>query len=82
MTRRLASLAMICVGLGALSIGCSAERVTKMRFHSNNAGIGETSDEHYNRMLRQETHARRGLVDDLDVLFLSERPSRLTRWHE
>lgn len=82
MTRRITFLALICVGFGALTFGCSTERVTKMRFHSNNAGIGENPDEHYNRLFRQETHARRALVDDLDVLFLSERPSRLTRWHE
>jgi hypothetical protein len=67
----------------ALSVlGCSAESVTKWRFSSNNAGIGETPDEHYHRALRIEQHARRGLVDDLDLFFLTDRGTRLTRWHE
>jgi hypothetical protein len=82
MTRRIFASAALCLGTVLFLAGCSAESVTKWRFTSNNAGIGETEDEHYHRSLAIEQHARRGLVDDMDLWFLTDRPTRLTRWHE
>jgi hypothetical protein len=50
--------------------------------HADNEGMGETDCEHFQRVVRLDEIRRRQLVDDLDLLFMTERNSRLTRWHE
>ena len=43
--------------------------------------LSESSDEHYHRVGMILDRDRRALAEDLDLLFLTERPTRLSRWH-
>jgi hypothetical protein len=72
-------------GLLALPLlpACSShEFVDTWHFHADNPGMGETGDEHFHRVVRIEDTRRAGMTHDLDLLFMTDRPSRLTRWHE
>ena len=66
--------------------GCAAvartQRTTAPVFypHAMEAGLGQTSKEHYHQVLSIAAHDGRSFVDDLDLLFQTERPSRLSRW--
>jgi hypothetical protein len=62
---------------------CSSEKYVDTWYgHADNANMGETGDEHFHRVVRIEDTRRAGLQEDLDLLFMTERPSRLTRWQE
>ena len=50
--------------------------------HSRGETLGETPEEHYQRVSRYSALDSRGLVEDLDILFMTDRGTRLTRWHE
>jgi len=43
--------------------------------------LGETGDEHRERVSTIADQDARALVEDLDLLFMTDRPTRLTRWH-
>ena len=49
--------------------------------HARMATTGETPEEHYHRIRRTLIHQNRTLADDLDLLFMTEYETRLTRWH-
>jgi hypothetical protein len=74
-------LSATCLIIASCLLGCSPERVVKLQPHSNEANMAETPDEHYHRALRIESQRRRALIEDLDTFFLTDRPTRLTRWH-
>jgi hypothetical protein len=50
--------------------------------HASGESLTQSSDEHYRQVSRVSAHDSRALMDDLDVFFLTDRPTRLTRWHE
>jgi hypothetical protein len=76
------------VGLAALTAGCQSyarkqeANVGIFYPHARGETMGETSEEHYHRVSRYSSMYSRGLVEDLDLLFMTDRGSRLTRWHE
>ena len=49
--------------------------------HARLETLGETSEEHRERVSAVADQDARALVEDLDVLFMTDRPTRLTRWH-
>ena len=49
--------------------------------HATEATLTRTPQEHYQHVSNVSAHDARALVEDLDLLFLTDRPSRLTRWH-
>ena len=49
--------------------------------HATGENLTETSEEHYQRVSKYSAFDARALVDDLDLLFLTERQTRLTKWH-
>jgi hypothetical protein len=62
--------------------GCNRPSLVRWNHpHAHSDSLGETADEHYHRVRRISDHDRRLLNEDLDLLFLTERESRLTRWH-
>ena len=81
MSFRLSLLALTCLLL-AIPACSSTKYVDTWYGNADNEGMGETGDEHFHRVVQVEEARRRALVDDLDFFFQTDRPSRLTRWHE
>jgi hypothetical protein len=81
---------MACIGVvGALALsGCATwanwQRSTVGWNYPHAAGetLTERGQDHYQTISRISAHDCRALVEDLDLLFLTERPTRLTRWHD
>jgi len=46
------------------------------------ATLSETPAEHAQRVRMVQERDRRALAEDLDLLFMTDRPTRLTRWHD
>jgi hypothetical protein len=61
--------------------GCIGERGSWMYPHRNMETLAETRDEHRDRVHGVLEQDRRALAEDLDLLFQTDRPTRLTRWH-
>ena len=83
MTRRVHRMVwMIMVATMAAGWGCSSRaQMDWLYVHKNMETTGETPEEHRERVYRTLEQDRRMMADDLDLLFMTERPSRLTRWH-
>ena len=73
----------LCLGAGALSFAaCNRPSLVGVNYpHAHSETFSETGDEHYQRVSRMADHDRRLLQEDLDLLFQTDRPSRLARWH-
>lgn len=50
--------------------------------HASGEGLGLTPQEHYQAVSQSSAKDTRALIEDLDLFFLTERPTRLTRWHD
>ena len=48
--------------------------------HARFGNLTESPHEHYQRVSNIAATDGRALVDDLDLLFMTDRPTRLTRW--
>jgi hypothetical protein len=44
--------------------------------------LTQTSREHSRQVKTVASHDARALVEDLDIFFQTDRPTRLTRWHD
>lgn len=49
--------------------------------HGRAETLTQSPHEHYQMMSRISAQNTRALIEDLDLLFLTERTTRLTRWH-
>jgi hypothetical protein len=49
--------------------------------HAGGETLALTSEEHQHRISEISARDSRALVEDLELLFLTDRPTRLTRWH-
>ena len=69
--------------LGVLfgATGCMGAKSTWMYPHENTETLGETPEEHRHRVVSSLEQDQRALKEDLDLLFMTDRPTRLTRWH-
>jgi len=74
---------MTVILLGVLfgATGCMGAKSTWMYPHENTETLGETPDEHRHRVVTSLEQDRKSLNEDLDLLFMTDRPTRLTRWH-
>ena len=83
MTRLIRLALGACAALGVvMALGCESPSLVGMNYpHARTETLGETSEEHYQRVSRLSDQNRRLLNEDLDLLFLTERETRLTRWH-
>ena len=50
--------------------------------HAHEATLTLTAEEHYQAISDVIRRDRIALIDDLDMLFMTDRPTRLTRWHD
>jgi hypothetical protein len=86
----MARLARCIAGVGLLLIlsGCAsftrAPRSTVIWNypHATEATLTQSPQEHYQAASNVAHRDARGLIEDLDVFFLTDRPTRLTRWHD
>lgn len=73
----LGALASI-VGLAG---GCTSPGWVPFNPHARMPSLVETGDEHRQRVSGVMMQNNLMLADDFDLLFMTDRPSRLTRWH-
>lgn len=73
--------ACCCAALLAL-VACNRPSLLGVNYpHARHATLSESGDEHFQRVSRIADTDRLLLQEDLDLLFQTERPTRLTRWH-
>ena len=78
---RIAFGVLALVGGFALT-ACNSPSMVGVNYpHARSATLAESGDEHYQRVSRGAERDRLLLQEDLDLLFQTERPTRLTRWH-
>lgn len=80
MMRFVARLMLTGLGLMVLN-GCMGAHSTWMYPHAGTETLGQTSAEHRQHVAVVLEQHRRALNEDLDLLFMTDRPTRLTRWH-
>lgn len=44
--------------------------------------LSQSADDHYESAHNVHRHDGRALVEDMDLITMTDRPSRLTRWHD
>ena len=82
MTRAWSGLLIGCGLVGCASVmGCSTKTMATAYPHSRTETLGQDSHEHYHAVSMSAEQDRRALAEDLDLLFMTDRPSRLNRWH-
>ena len=70
------------IGAGLLAAGISTGCYSAgSRPHTCMETLSESGDEHYHRTDMILDRERRAMAEDLDLLFLTERPTRLSHWH-
>ncbi len=50
--------------------------------HASASTLSQSPHEHRQAISNSITRDRQALIEDLDILFMTERPTRLTRWHD
>lgn len=76
---RLGFAACALVTLGTM--GCQARSSVPWLYpHSTKATVTQSPHEHYQSISNVAAQNERALIDDLDLLFMIDRPTRLTRW--
>ena len=64
------------------SLGAEGRPLVWGNPHAATETLSQTPEEHYQRIARIRVHDARALSEDLDILFMTDRTSRLTRWHD
>ena len=78
----------VCVSLSITAVfGCATKdkntpQVPWYNPHAHGETLTQTPDEHRREVAAIREHNRKALMDDLDLLFMTERRTRLTRWHD
>ena len=80
MVRRLGTVVLTLVAC-AVSAGCIGKSSLWAYPHSRMETVAETPEEHVDRVSGVFDRDRRALADDLDLLFQTDRPTRLSKWH-
>lgn len=81
MIRKIAASISLC-GLLLAGVGClSADQVHNYYPHASSETLSQSGKDHEYSVVRVIRRDKLSLVEDLDLLFMTERPSRLNRWH-
>lgn len=64
-----------------LAAGCTSTQMAKAYPHSSTETLAQDPHEHQHSVSMSLEQDRRALAEDLDLLFMTDRPTRLTRWH-
>ncbi|MHC5111043.1 MAG: hypothetical protein ACYTHJ_14320 [Planctomycetota bacterium] len=63
--------------------GCSTNAYVLANYpHAYAETLTEDEEEHFYKMTRLIDRDSKGIIEDLDMIFQSDRPSRLSRWHD
>lgn len=81
---------MTLLGLVALlsaTSGCMSTRAARSTVlwnypHVTEPNLTQSPHEHYQMAASVADRDARALIEDLDLLFMTDRPTRLTRWHD
>ena len=75
--------ALCAAAVSGCAVWSGVQRVTvSLNYpHASGESLSQSGQDHYHAVSQVSAHDARALVDDFDLLFLSERPTRLTRWH-
>ncbi len=77
------SCAAACLFVALISLGCAPRSTVTLDYpHSTRATLTQSPHEHYQAISNIAAQDRRALIEDLDILYLTDRPGRLTRWHD
>ncbi len=88
MTRFVRCMVGVCVLVALTQSGCASWANTQRATvgfnypHSQGETLGQSPHEHHRRIAASSAHDARALVEDLDLWYLTDRPTRLTRWHD
>jgi len=67
----------------SLGTGCTTSQKTAVfNPHADYETLTQSGEDHHHSVYKAMDRDRQALIEDLDMLFLTDRPSRLTRWHE
>ena len=85
LTQYMISLGLL--GLLGAASGCMSTRAARSTVlwnypHATEPNLTQSPHEHYQMAATVAEHDARALFEDLDLLFMTDRPSRLTRWHD
>ncbi len=75
------AVAALC-GVVVMTTGCAAQNPMWEYPHAYRASLSETKEEHAHRVRQVKRRDRRALTEDLDLFFMTDRATRLTRWHD
>ncbi len=81
---RFAGCLLVVGVVAALSVvGCASPRSTVMLNypHATQGTLAQSPHEHFQTVSNVAAHDGRALIDDLDLFFMTDRPTRLTKWH-
>ena len=87
MARALRCLAIACLFASVVISGCATNSPHDVSMawlypHATMRTAGEAPDDHHYRTARILRLDNRLLADDLDLLFMTDRSTRLSRWHD
>lgn len=75
------TLVLGCLLLAGLGLGCTTRTGMHVIYpHADRLSLTQSPTEHRQSVSRIAAHDRRALAEDLDVFFMTDRPTRLTRW--
>lgn len=78
---RFAGLGLTAVMCVTTLVGCHKPGARRVYYpHARSETLVETGEEHQHRVMQSAERDRLLLQEDLDLLFQTERPTRLTRW--
>ena len=72
---------VVLLGVLLAASGCMGPKSMWMYPHADSESLGQTPEEHHQHVLKSVEVDRRALTEDLDLLFMTDRPTRLSRWH-
>lgn len=83
MRQGLNRLAVCGLLLIASGLGCASSASSHMWIysHKDQENLALSAEDHHHAVARIIEIDRRGLIEDLDYFFMTDRPTRLTRWH-
>ena len=71
------------LGLFVTSWGCTSTKGQSWPYvHERTETLTETPAEHQHRVHTVANRDAKAIAEDLDILFMTDRPSRLNRWQD
>ena len=82
--QRIARLGLLVVVLAVAGTAGCTSRASQLWVHASHRNLEtlvQTGEEHNQSVIEIVDRDRRALAEDLDMVFMTDRPTRLTKWH-